>query len=408
MSVGEILGAEGFISAFLERHPDWEIAVSTTTRTGHEVAKKRYPGKLVFYYPVDLSFAIRRVLRRIRPSAVILMELEIWPNFLLASHHRGIPVGLINGRISDRSFKGYQFWKRIFPHPLHRIDCYCVQNDQYATRLLDLGVGEERIHVTGTMKFDNVATGGGATRDGGLARELGLLPDELVLIGGSTHPPEERILYRAFRALRPRHPNLRLLLAPRHPERLPEVEQGLAEDGARIVRRTALRTEEKGSVGPGSETVILIDTIGELGKLYGLADVVFVGGSLIPHGGQNMMEPAGLGKPVVFGPHTFNFEDSVEVLVEKEAVRVVAEESELESVLDELLRSREEREAMGRKARNAIEDNKGSSLRNLDIIDDRIVRIVEGSDPLPDSPVEPGRLPGSSVDSISSRNPGSH
>jgi 3-deoxy-D-manno-octulosonic-acid transferase len=380
VSVGEILGAERFIRDFSRRYPEWEIALSTTTGTGHEVAKERYPGRLVFFYPLDLSFAVRRVLRRIRPSAVLLVELEIWPNFLLAASRHRIPVGLINGRISERSFRGYRFWKRFLPNPLDCVDAYCVQNDLYADRLRRLGVPPDRIHVTGTMKFDTVALQGDPAQEEILRRELGLQGQgkELVLIGGSTHPPEERILYDCYRALVVRHPGLRLLLAPRHPQRLTEIEEDLSSAGATVVRRTQIDPRRPAPVGP-VPPVILIDTMGELGRLYGLADVVFVGGSLIPHGGQNMMEPAGLGKPVLLGPHTFNFADSVELLLEEDALRVVQSADELTSALEDLLLDGEGRAAMGFRARAVIEKNKGASRRNLDVVGAHMIERQLGS-----------------------------
>lgn len=373
VSVGEILGANRFIEAFSRRYPEWDVALSTTTQTGHGVATERYPGKHVFYYPVDLSFAIRRVLRRIKPTAVILIELEIWPNFLLVTRRHGIPVGLINGRISERSFKGYRLWKRFLPQPWNRVVASCVQNEQYAQRLIDLGVPADRIHVTGTMKFDNVETEQDEAHRDLLAKDIGIRPGDVVLIGGSTHPPEEMILFKSYKKLKEQHPRLRLLVAPRHPERLSEVEMSLQDAGATVVRRTALEDGKNLGNESGDAPVILIDTIGELGKLYGLADVVFVGGSLIPHGGQNMMEPAGLGKAVVFGPHTFNFQDSVDVLVQENAVRVVSGVDELTLAVGDLLSNDNDREAMGRRARATIEQNKGASLRNLDIIGSRII-----------------------------------
>jgi 3-deoxy-D-manno-octulosonic-acid transferase len=354
VSVGEVLAAQSLIEVMEREVPDHEVVISTTTRTGQEVAAKRYPGRRVFYYPLDFSWSTRRVLRRVRPVAVILMELEIWPNFLLSTSVTEVPVLLVNGRISSRSYRRYGILQRVIPEPMDRIVLYCVQTRKYAERFRRLGVRPDRIHVTGTMKFDNIRTEDVDAAASEVRRELGIAAGERVLMGGSTHPTEEEALLRIFRRLVAVHPDFRLVLVPRHPERLDEVESLVRRHGFEVVRKTR--------IGAG-RPVVLVDTMGELARIYAAADLVFVGGSLIPHGGQNMMEPAGLGRAVLFGPHVENFRETVDVLLEARGVRMAADPSDLEAAVLELAADPAAAREMGARARRVIIEEKGASER---------------------------------------------
>lgn len=371
VSVGEILAASRFVREFEAKFPDWTVVLSTTTRTGRAAAARHFPGRQIFYYPLDLSIVVRRVLARIRPDVVALMELEIWPNFLLSTSRRGIPVLLLNGRIGERSFRGYRVLQMIFPEPLRRIVLYCVQNAVYAERLARLGVPRERIHVTGTMKYDTIETEESVGAEARLRTDLGLEADAAVLVGGSTHPPEEEILLGAYSRLRAEFPGLRLVLAPRHPERIAEIEDAIRRAGFASVRRTELAAGV--SADAVRAPVVLIDTIGELSRIYRAASVVFIGGSLIPHGGQNMMEAAGVGKAVMFGPFVFNFQDSVEVLLRDRAAVQLRDADDLLPQLRRLLGDASYREGMGQRARDAIRKHQGASQRNLEIIASRVI-----------------------------------
>lgn len=363
VSVGEVLAAKSLVAAVEAEHPEIEIVISTTTRTGQEAAAKCYPGKRLFYYPLDFSFVTRRVIRRVRPTAVILMELEIWPNFLLSTWVTEVPVVLVDGRITERSFRGYRILQRVIPEPMDRIKLYCAQTKRYADRFRALGVPPERIHVTGTMKFDAIATEAGEEVRAEMRRELRIADGERVLIGGSTHPGEEATLHAIFGELVRTHPEFRLVLVPRHPERLSEVEAMLRRRGARVVRKTALA-----DAPDGERPVVLVDTMGELARIYAAADLVFVGGSLVPHGGQNMMEPAGLGRPVLFGPHVFNFTKSVDILLEERAVRMVPDEEGLRLAILELADDPGAAREMGDRARRVVVEQKGASGRILALL----------------------------------------
>jgi len=364
VSVGELLAASQFVALFRNVYPGWKIVLSTTTQAGHAVATQRFPGDRVIYYPLDLGPIVRRVFRRIRPTLVILIELEIWPNFLLFAGRAGVPVALINGRISHRSYRGYRVWQPFLAEPMRRISLYCVQNKKYAARLRALGVPGSKIRVTGTMKYDTIMTEGVDTLRREMIDQLGLGPGSVVLIGGSTHPPEERILLDAYRELVAEFPDLVLVLVPRRPERFDEVESEIRQTGFHAARRS--RTKEGRTRLAGE--VILVDTIGELGRIYAAADMVFVGGSLVAHGGQNMMEPAGLGKAVLFGPSVENFQDSVDLLLRDEAAMMVRDAAHLGEVLRALLTDIERVREMGRRAREIVRRNQGASRRNLEML----------------------------------------
>ena len=363
VSVGEVLAAKSLVKVIEEEFPDHEIVISTTTKTGQEAARKHYPDLNVFYFPLDISIVTRKVLKRVGPVAVILMELEIWPNFLLATSETNVPVLLVNGRISEHSFKHYQLLQRVIPEPMDRIMAYCVQTETYAERFRRLGVGRERVHVTGTMKFDNIGTEGTERVRSERTAELGIGRNDRILMGGSTHPTEEETLLGIFERLRARHPEYRLILVPRHPERLDEVEAMLLRRGLTVVRKTKLAD------GPvDRDAVILVDTMGELAELYSVADLVFVGGSLIPHGGQNMMDPAGHGRPVIFGPHIRNFQESVDILLDAKAAVMVQDAAGLEARLFELADDSEQAASLGMRARQVVIDQKGASRRTMELI----------------------------------------
>ncbi|MHC4820424.1 MAG: 3-deoxy-D-manno-octulosonic acid transferase, partial [Planctomycetota bacterium] len=319
VSVGEVLAAQTLVARIREEMPDWEVVISTTTRTGQDVARRTYPDCRIFYYPLDLSFATGRCIRRIRPDAVLLVELEIWPNFLLATSRQDVPVFLVNGRITERSLKGYKRLQWLVPEPMDRIGLYCVQTPAYRDRFLSLGVPEERVFVTGTMKFDTVTAEESKDVRRTFLEAFGFEEGDWVLIAGSTHDGEEKLVLDAFRAVADRDPRARLVLAPRHLERLADVEAAVREMGFEPVRRTD--GADPGGAGP--RRVVVLDTMGELASSYSAADVVYVGGSLVPHGGQNVLEPAGLAKPVLTGPHCWNFDEVVEALAESGGLEMV-------------------------------------------------------------------------------------
>jgi 3-deoxy-D-manno-octulosonic-acid transferase len=365
VSVGEIRAAAPLVAALEKAHPEFEVVLSTSTGTGQEVAKKSFQGKQVFYWPIDFSWAVRRVFERVRPDLVILVELEIWPNFLGEAFRRRVPVVLANGRISEKSYRGYKLVRSWLFDPIGRLARFCVQTDVYADRFRRLGIPPELIEVTGSVKYDQLSL---KESDGPtVRREVGVGEGEVVLLGGSTHPGEERALLKAYAALRARVPGLRLILVPRHTERTRDVQREVGEAGAQVVLRTE-RLKSRSTEPLPAGAVLLVDTIGELGRLYGAADVVFVGGSLIPHGGQNILEPVAIGKPTVFGPSYENFKEPVDRLLAAGGARLVAGEPELERSLAELLADPTAAKAMGERGRQAILAARGATDRTIRVI----------------------------------------
>jgi 3-deoxy-D-manno-octulosonic-acid transferase len=370
VSVGEVAAAEPLVRALERSFPDHEVVITTSTETGQGVARRKFADKRIGYFPLDFSWAVRRTFDAVRPSLVVLVELELWPNFLAQAKARSVPVVVVNGRISEKSYRGYRVAKRFLP--FNDVAHYCVQTEQYARRFRELGVPDDKITVTGSMKYDNVVTQGAAggtespqSAQNAAAREsLGLGEKDVVWIGGSTHYPEERILVSVFTRLRETRKDLRLVLAPRHNERVAEVKKMVEAAGLRAI----LRSEQKAAGPSAGDAVIIIDTLGELVRLYAGADLVFVGGSLLPHGGQNMLEPAALGKPVIFGPHVANFQESADRLLQAHGALQVPDEPGLEAALRELLADPARAKALGARALETIESAKGATARTVSIL----------------------------------------
>ncbi len=373
VSVGEVLLLRQVIARFRQRHPDWECVISTTTNTGFDLARTTYPDLCVFYYPLDFSWAVSRALRRVRPALVVLAELELWPNFIAAAKRFGYSVAVINGRMSERSYRGYRKIRFFMRRLLRKIELFAVQTEDYAWRLLDLGAPAERAVITGSVKYDGVTTDRINSKTRQLAALLGIVSDkgerrDLVWIVGSTQDPEERLALDIYRRAREEFPQLRLILVPRHKERFEEVARLLAEGGVPFVRRSQLPAPHPLTPSP-PHPVILMDTIGELGALWGLAEVAFVGGSLHPRGGQNMIEPAAYGAAVTFGPHVWNFKDTVERLLERGAAIQVADAADWEGETLRLLRDAAARDRLGRAAQEFVRSQQGATDRTLDLLD---------------------------------------
>jgi 3-deoxy-D-manno-octulosonic-acid transferase len=364
VSVGEVHLLRQVIAAFRKRHPDWQCVVSTTTDTGFEEARKRFPDLEVFFWPLDFTWAVRRALRRVRPNLVVLAEGELWPNFLWAAKRQGMPIAVINARMSPRSFRRYQLLGLLSRRVLSRLDLCLVQTEEYAANFRALGAAVGKVHVTGSVKYDGACTERDNPRTQELRRLLNVGGEELVWIAGSTQAPEEQIALDIYRRARDRHPNLRLILVPRQKDRFDEVAGLLKCSGLSFVRRSELTrpVADRGAV-------VLVDTIGELGALWGLADVAFVGGSLDgQRGGQNMIEPAAYGAAVVFGPHTWNFRQDVTRLLEERAAVQVADAAELESAVGRLLADAEERARLGAAGRRLVLRQLGATERTVALL----------------------------------------
>lgn len=365
VSVGEVVQLQSVVQTLLTQYPGCELVITTTTTTGYEVACKQFSQHTVAYWPWDFSWAVARALRQLRPSAVLLVELEVWPNFLRAAARSGIPVAIINGRISDRSFGTYRqtawLWRRLLP----QLSFVAAQNETYAARFRALGVPDQKLHVTGSIKFDRVQTDRDNPQTATLRTVFRLQPGERVFIAGSTQDPEEVLAMTAYRELRTEFPTLRLILVPRHKERFEEVAQRVLEASLPLLRRSRGIVEGESAAQP---PVLLLDTLGELGACWGLAEIAFVGGSLTRRGGQNMIEPAGYGAAVLFGPHTQNFRDVVEQLLAAEAARVVAEPADLVRQVRAILRDPPAGRLLGQRAQALVTTQRGATQRTVDLV----------------------------------------
>jgi len=368
VSVGEVLLLKPVLDRLRAERGDLDIVISTTTQTGQAVAGEKYPFARLVYYPFDFTWAVDRALRRIRPDAIALVELEMWPNFIRAAHRRGIPLVLLNGRISERSFRGYARIRPVMRALLQKFTWLTVQTAEYRERLEALGAPSERVVVTGSVKYDGLQhdRANGAT---GLLREVfGIAPGEPVFIAGSTQAPEEELVLEAYRQLRTEQPNLRLVIVPRHRERFNEVAELIERSGMGLVRRST--AGDSVAARRATRPILLLDTLGELSACWGLADIAFVGGSLTNRGGQNMLEPAAYGAAVLFGPNTFNFRHAVELLLARDAAIVVRSGDELTSAVRTLLRDDAARLAMGSRARELVLSQQGATRRVVDLLND--------------------------------------
>ncbi len=363
VSVGEVKTIQPLLLKLEEEFGPLRCAISTTTQAGFQIARKLFPDKFTFYFPLDISFIVRRVIRRVQPGLIILMELEIWPNLLYEANKAGAQVVIVNGRISEKSFRGYQRIKRLLPE-LNRIALFSVQNDEYRKRLVALDVPPERLVITGNIKYDGIDTSEPADMER-VREELHLAPSAQVLVAGSTHHGEDEILLEVFAALVGEHSNLRLVLAPRHLERTSEIERSCQRFGLTARRRTRLGPDN-GLIG--KREVLLLDTIGELERVYAAADMVFVGGSLVDVGGHNMLEPAGKRKAVIYGPHVYNFTDEAALLESRGAALKVNDASELKTLIGRLLQDPEEATDLGQRALDAVSAAKGAAQTNVDLI----------------------------------------
>jgi 3-deoxy-D-manno-octulosonic-acid transferase len=365
VSVGEIHLLRQVVTRFRLRHPECQIVISTTTDTGYAEATKYFTGVPVIYWPFDFSWSVQKTLRTVRPSLIVLAESEIWPNFLMAAKRQAVPVAVINGRMSPRSTLRYRQFKPLVRRFLRCVDVFAAQTEEYASNYRALGVDPDRVIVTGSVKYDGVEGNRDNLRTRELRRLLSIASEDLIWIAGSTQAPEEQIVLDIYWRLLDDFPNLRLMLVPRQKERFDEVAGLLECSGQPFVRRSTLSAPLQ-----DRDAVILVDTIGELGALWGLADVAYVGGSLDgKRGGQNMIEPAAYGAAVVFGPHVWNFLDTAERLVEQKAAVQINDAVSLEKAVRRLLGDREARQQMGESARRFVLQQQGATERTLALLD---------------------------------------
>jgi len=359
--VGEVVAVSGLIERLRRSFPQCRVVVSTTTQTGQKLARSRFGDDTVFYFPLDFSFAVQPYLRQLRPQLIVIAETEFWPNFLRLAHKNGARVAVVNARISDRSWPGYRRWRRFLTPVLRHVDLFLAQTEEDGKRLADIGTPPERIQVSGNLKFD-VAAPAPPPIVASLRAMLQQVGAGPVIVCGSTVDGEEPLLLQAFANVLASHARAVMILAPRHPERFGEVAQLLEQLGIRWWKRSLW------SGDPLVGGVLLVDTIGELAALYALGHVAFVGGSLVPRGGHNIIEAAQHGVPIIVGNHTENFRDIVALFQSRDAVRVVGP-AEFPLVLLDLLSNETERQALGRRGAEALRSQTGATRRTLEALE---------------------------------------
>jgi 3-deoxy-D-manno-octulosonic-acid transferase len=392
VSVGEVNLVATLLCELRSAHPDWQFVVSTTSRAGFELARKKYADLSVFYCPLDLSWAVRTAMRRVRPTLMLLAELELWPNLIAVAKQHGARVAILNGRLSDHSFPRYRRIRPFVRRVLERIDLVAAQNEESAARFRALGAPAERVHATGSLKYDGAPTDRRNPRTLALRNVAGFDDDDIIFLAGSTQEPEEQIAIEIFRRLSATHPRLRLVIVPRHPERFNEVTRLLDASGLVWSRRTELASQPPAPPGvidskstapridlnshlkppakPGAAgRILLVDTIGELSAWWGTASIAFVGGSFGSRGGQNMIEPAAYGAAVSFGPNTWNFRDIVTSLMAADAVAVVQDAPALEAFVRRCLEDPAYATALGARAQQLVKSQLGATARTIALIE---------------------------------------
>lgn len=360
VSVGEVIAVSGLVTAMRSRFPAHKVFVTTTTDTGQALARKRFGEENVFYFPMDFAFAIKAYLQSLRPELVVIAETEFWPNFLRLAHKYGARIAIVNARISDRSWPNYRRFRWALRHVLSHVDLFLTQTSEDAARLCSIGAEGDRVQVTGNLKFDAPLPAIPTVVEN-LRQSLSENQAAPVLVCGSTVEGEDALLLKTFAKVLLEHPRAVMILAPRHPERFDPVAGLLQQMRIQFQRRSLWQGE---SLAGG---VLLIDAMGELAAIYALADVAFVGGSLVPRGGHNIIEPAQHGVPIVVGKHTENFRDIVDLFQKESAVRVVIPSELLPALLD-LLSHPDERAALGKRAAEVIRSQAGATQRTLDAI----------------------------------------
>lgn len=376
VSVGEVLAVSRLVSELRTAFPGHRVLISTTTRTGQALARERFGAEHVFYCPLDMPWATRAYLRAVRPALLVLAETEFWPNLLSGCFRRGIPVAVVNARVSDRSWPRYRMLRRLWRPMLSRLSAVLAQSAVDAERLTTIGCRAERVSAAGNLKFDvRAAQEGEATR---LMRKL--TPGLRIVVAGSTLEGEEAALLEAWPRLLAADPNLALVVAPRHPERFAAVGALLEASGIQWVRRSEWQREEfqPRLLMPGQ--VVLLDTIGELASVYSLASVAFVGGSLVAAGGHNPLEPAQFGAPIAMGPNYENFRAITDDLRGHEALRIVDRDGLADTLMD-LLRDKAAAQAMGARARQVFEQQAGATARCVAVVRALLDEPVEAARP---------------------------
>jgi len=365
VSVGEVNAAKTVINELQNKFPDFEIVISTTTDTGFTRATNIFGENFkVFYFPFDFSWSMRRAFRNIRPAICLLMEQEVWPNFVRTAQRSNIPVVVINGRISDKGFARYKKVKPIAKMIWQKVTLVLAQTEEYAKRFITIGARPENVIVTGSLKYDTAQITDKVDGADTLAAQLSIT-DERLWVAGATGPGEEKIILNVFTNLTTgqQFKDLRLVIVPRKPERFDEVAQLIKDAGFDFVRYSSLK--DTNTKYPEKIPVILGDTMGDLRKFYSLATIIFVGRSLVPIGGSDMMEAAALGKPTIFGPHAFNFRQTVDALLEDEGAVMVKDEQDLLQTMQKCLTDADFAQKIAKNGRQVIKNNQGATQKTM-------------------------------------------
>lgn len=365
VSVGEVNLLKPILTRLETAHPEVEIVISTTTTTGYDLAQRMYAPRKVFYCPFDFSWAVRRTLRRVRPKMLVLAELEIWPNLVREAKAHGVQVAVVNGRLSERSFRGYRRIAALLRPIFSQLDLVLAQTPDYAQRFLALGAPPEAVQIVGSVKFDGAPSSRQNPATLELRRRAGVIDGDFVFLAGSTQAPEESWAIEVFRQLSPSLPQLRLILVPRHAERFDEVAALLDRSGLSWERRSRWSSQAAAQPRP---RILLVDAIGELGAWWGVADVGFVGGSTGSRGGQNMIEPAAYGVATCFGPKTHNFRDIVELLLASDAAKVIYTRDDLAAFVAQMAAKPHKRREMGQRAAQVVARQRGAAQKSVEML----------------------------------------
>jgi 3-deoxy-D-manno-octulosonic-acid transferase len=362
VSVGEVLAATRLMAELKAALDDgWIVVVSTTTATGQALARERFGAERVFFYPLDIGWAVRAYLKALRPKMLVLMENELWPRMLVECERTGVPVAVVNARVSDRSFARGVSMRALWGRMLRRVALFLVQSEEDARRLVAMGASEERVRVSGNLKYDVQSKEASE-----MTRRIGsLLSGARLIVAGSTLAGEEEALLTAWPTIQKAVLDAALLIAPRHPDRFDEVLGLIRKSGSPFFRCSHLLRDTEPIFGG---TLLLLDTIGDLASMYGIAAVAFVGGSLVAKGGHNPLEPAQFGVPVMMGPSHENFRDVVERMQRADGIRILKNVEELEPALIELLKDRAIPTAMGERGREVFEAQAGATQRTVDAL----------------------------------------
>lgn len=366
-SVGEVVAASSIIREFKRQLPEVPVLISSGTISGHDMACRIIPeADAVIFYPPDLPWMPARIVRRIQPRLYVPVETELWPNFLRAARRGSIPVVMVNGRIGERSLDHYRQMRRLFTKMLDTVALFCMQSTIDAQYVIQLGADPHKVLVTGNTKYDQNYSQVNETERGQFLHELGLSDRSPLLVAGSTHRGEEELLLEVLRTLRADFPKMGLLLAPRDTPRCDGVLELVRRQGFTAELRSHL--QQQNGTESQNHSVVVLDTVGELGRLYSLADLVFIGGSLVPHGGHNLLEPAAHGKPIIVGPHMFNFRDTYALFSGRGACATVLDGQELVSTVKNLLLATDQKEKMGREAAAIVNENRGAAVRTVELL----------------------------------------